>query len=83
MKTTVIVPPIKCQGIKTKLVSSIKSLADHQNFDRWIEPFCGLELVAFNLYEIQLLKTDYLLFFSRISYICLCIFGHESVVETP
>jgi len=61
MKTTVIVPPIKCQGIKTKLLSSIKSLADQQNFDRWIEPFCGLELVAFNLYEIQLLKTDYLL----------------------
>ena len=60
MKTTVIVPPIKCQGIKTKLVSSIKSLADQQNFDRWIETFCGLELVAFNLYEIQLLKTDYL-----------------------
>ena len=49
MKTTVIVPPIKCQGIKTKLVSSIKSLADQQNFDRWIEPFFGLGLVAFNL----------------------------------
>lgn len=49
MKTTVIVPPIKCQGIKTKLISSTKSLADQQNFDRWIEPFCGSELVAFNL----------------------------------
>jgi DNA adenine methylase len=49
MKTTVIVPPIKCQGIKTKLLSSTKSLADQQNFDRWIEPFCGLGLVAFNL----------------------------------
>ena len=49
MKTAVIVPPIKCQGIKTQLVSSIKSLADQQNFDRWIEPFCGSELVAFNL----------------------------------
>lgn len=49
MKTTVIVPPIKCQGIKTKLVSSIKSLADQQNFDRWIEPFCGSGVVAFNL----------------------------------
>ncbi|MFM7792732.1 MAG: DNA adenine methylase [Microcystis panniformis] len=46
----VIVPPIKCQGIKTKLLSSIKSLADQLNFDRWIEPFCGLGLVAFNLY---------------------------------
>ncbi|TRU37560.1 MAG: restriction endonuclease [Microcystis aeruginosa Ma_MB_F_20061100_S20] len=50
MKKTVIVTPIKCQGIKTKLLSSIKILADQQNFDRWIEPFCGLGLVAFNLY---------------------------------
>lgn len=49
MKTTVIVPPIKCQGIKTKLVSSIKSLADQQNCERWIEPFCGSGVVAFNL----------------------------------
>ncbi|MFM7876856.1 MAG: hypothetical protein ACKO8M_10240 [Microcystis panniformis] len=36
--------------MKTKLLSSIKILADQQNFDRWIEPFCGLGLVAFNLY---------------------------------
>ena len=56
MKTIIIVPPIKCQGIKTKLLSSIKILADQQNFDRWIEPFCGLELVAFNL---QLKKALY------------------------
>ncbi|MFN7218062.1 restriction endonuclease [Microcystis sp.] len=49
MKTTVIVPTIKCQGMKTKLVSSLKSFADPLNFDRWIEPFCGLGLVAFNL----------------------------------
>ena len=49
MKTAVIVPPIKCQGIKTKLVSSIKSLADQQNCERWIEPLCGSGLVAFNL----------------------------------
>jgi site-specific DNA-adenine methylase len=49
MKTIVIVPPIKCQGMKTKLLSSIKILADPLNFDRWIEPFCGLGLVAFNL----------------------------------
>ncbi|MFB2806796.1 MULTISPECIES: DNA adenine methylase [Microcystis] len=35
--------------MKTKLVSSIKSFADSLNFYRWIEPFCGLGLVAFNL----------------------------------
>ncbi|MBC1195707.1 DNA adenine methylase [Microcystis aeruginosa BLCCF158] len=49
MKKTVIVPPIKYQVIKTKLLSSIKSFADPLNFDRWIEPFCGVGLVAFNL----------------------------------
>ncbi|MCA2812976.1 MAG: DNA adenine methylase [Microcystis sp. M090S1] len=49
MKTTVIVPTIKCQGIKNQLVSLIKSLADQQNCERWIEPFCGSELVVFNL----------------------------------
>ena len=58
MKTTVIVPPIKCQGIKTKLVSSIKSLADHQNFYRWIEPFCGSGVVAFNLQPKKALLAD-------------------------
>lgn len=58
MKTAVIVPPIKCQGIKNKLVSSIKSLADHQNFDRWIEPFCGSGVVAFNLQPKKALLAD-------------------------
>lgn len=45
----VIVPPIKSQGIKTKLVSWIKELvvaADQRG--RWIEPFLGTGVVAFN-----------------------------------
>lgn len=58
MNTIVIVPPIKCQGIKTKLVSSIKSLADNQTFDRWIEPFCGSGVVAFNLQPKKALLSD-------------------------
>ena len=58
MKTTVIVPPIKCQGIKTKLISSTKSLADQQNFDPWIEPFCGSGVVAFNLQPKKALLAD-------------------------
>jgi DNA adenine methylase len=53
-----VIPPIKCQGIKTKLVSSIKSLADNQNFDRWIEPFCGSGVVAFNLQPKKALLAD-------------------------
>lgn len=43
----VIVPPIKSQGIKTKLVPWIKALVpDSQG--RWIEPFLGTGVVAFN-----------------------------------
>ena len=43
----VIVPPIKSQGIKTKLVPWIKSLAPAVS-GRWIEPFLGTGVVAFN-----------------------------------
>lgn len=43
----VIVPPIKSQGIKTKLVPWIMELAPKVN-GRWIEPFLGTGVVAFN-----------------------------------
>jgi len=43
------VPPIKSQGIKTKLVPWIKSIVPI-NFDgTWIEPFMGTGSVAFNI----------------------------------
>lgn len=43
------VPPIKSQGIKTKLVPWIKSIIPG-NFDgTWIEPFMGTGVVAFNI----------------------------------
>lgn len=45
MKT--IVPPIKSQGIKTKLVPWIMELAPKVN-GNWIEPFLGTGVVAFN-----------------------------------
>jgi len=46
----VIVPPIKSQGIKTKLVPWIMDLVDiaAQKKGRWIEPFLGTGVVAFN-----------------------------------
>ena len=44
-----IVPPIKSQGIKTKLVHWIADCAGHANFDRWVEPFSGTGVVAFNI----------------------------------
>lgn len=43
----VIVPPIKSQGIKTKLVPWIMELAPKVN-GKWIEPFLGTGVVAFN-----------------------------------
>ena len=45
----VIVPPIKSQGIKTKLVPWIKDLVNRANQKgKWIEPFLGTGVVAFN-----------------------------------
>ncbi|MCU0426512.1 MAG: Dam family site-specific DNA-(adenine-N6)-methyltransferase [Candidatus Kapabacteria bacterium] len=43
----VVVPPIKSQGIKTKLVPWIMELAPKVK-GRWIEPFLGTGVVAFN-----------------------------------
>ncbi|MDR1456120.1 MAG: Dam family site-specific DNA-(adenine-N6)-methyltransferase [Tannerella sp.] len=43
----VIVPPVKSQGIKTKLVPWIQDVAPKVN-GRWIEPFLGTGVVAFN-----------------------------------
>jgi len=43
----VIVPPIKSQGIKTRLVPWIRSLVPEAK-GRWIEPFLGTGVVAFN-----------------------------------
>ena len=43
----VIIPPIKSQGIKSKLVPWIMQIAPKTN-GRWIEPFLGTGVVAFN-----------------------------------
>lgn len=48
---SVIVPPIKSQGIKTKLVPWINDLILSADVDlnaRWIEPFLGTGVVGFN-----------------------------------
>lgn len=53
-----LVPPIKSQGIKTKLVPWIQSIVP-QNFEgRWIEPFMGTGVVAFNLAPKHALLCD-------------------------
>jgi DNA adenine methylase len=43
------VPPIKCQGIKTKLVPWIKKHVNWSGEGRWIEPFFGSGVVGFNI----------------------------------
>ncbi|MGH9834250.1 MAG: DNA adenine methylase [Blastocatellia bacterium] len=54
------VPPLKCQGIKTKLVPFIfNSIRWEARADsRWIEPFLGSGVVAFNLAPEQALLSD-------------------------
>ena len=45
----VMIPPIKCQGIKSKLVPLIKQTVDEAYEGRWIEPFMGSGVVGFNM----------------------------------
>ena len=53
-----LVPPLKCQGIKTKLVSAIQKVADTREYSRWIEPFCGSGVVALNVQPKKALLCD-------------------------
>ncbi len=48
-----IIPPIKIQGKKTKLINDIMEIAnnlldEHPEIDTWVEPFLGSGVVAFN-----------------------------------
>ncbi len=58
MSSPPLVPPIKCQGIKTKLVSEIANMAGESPEGRWIEPFCGSAVVALNLQPKRALLCD-------------------------
>jgi DNA adenine methylase len=58
MSSRLLVPPIKCQGIKTKPVPEIKNLVKTTEFDRWIEPFCGSCVVALNIQPKKALLAD-------------------------
>ena len=44
----ILVPPIKCQGIKTKLVPLILSNTQLSKNGLWIEPFMGSGVVGLN-----------------------------------
>ncbi len=54
----VIVPPIKCQGIKTKLVPFILANIQWAGEGRWVEPFLGSGVVAFNVAPKRALLND-------------------------
>jgi DNA adenine methylase len=56
--TRVGVPPIKCQGIKTKLVRFILESIAWNGDGRWIEPFVGSGVVLFNLRPKHALVMD-------------------------
>jgi DNA adenine methylase len=55
---TVKVPPLKCQGIKTKLVDWIKDHAILENDGAWIEPFMGSGVVGFNVRPTRAIFSD-------------------------
>lgn len=52
------VPPIKSQGIKTKLVPWIKSIIPSDFEGAWIEPFMGTGAVAFNVAPKRAILSD-------------------------
>lgn len=54
----VLVPPIKCQGIKTKLVPFIKQHVKIEEGGTWIEPFVGTGAVAFNIAPQKAILSD-------------------------
>lgn len=55
---TIQVPPIKCQGIKTKLVPAIIQSVSLPMEGTWIEPFCGSCVVALNVQPMRALLAD-------------------------
>lgn len=58
MSQKVGVPPIKSQGIKTKLVPWIKSIIPSDFTGIWIEPFMGTGAVAFNVAPASAVLSD-------------------------
>lgn len=54
----IIVPPIKCQGIKTKLVNDIRKQVPINFNGMWIEPFMGSGVVGFNIQPQNAMFAD-------------------------
>lgn len=58
MKRKIYVPPIKTQGIKTKLVEWIIGQINFEIMGKWIEPFMGSGVVGFNLRPERAIFAD-------------------------
>jgi DNA adenine methylase len=56
--TKIFVPPIKCQGIKTKLVPWILEQSKFNEKGIWLEPFMGSGVVGFNAKPKNALFSD-------------------------
>ncbi len=52
------VPPLKIQGIKTKVVPFIRDNVNWDGAGRWIEPFVGSAVVPFNIVPARALLGD-------------------------
>lgn len=57
-KRKIIVPPIKCQGIKSKLADWILDFVKLEKGERWVEPFMGSGVVGFSLQPENALFCD-------------------------
>ena len=58
MSEKIFVPPIKIQGIKTKLVPLIRNNTVMDSTSVWIEPFMGSGVVGFNVEPQQAIFAD-------------------------
>ena len=58
MTEKVFVPPIKIQGIKTKLVPLIRQSVIMDDNSIWIEPFMGSGVVGFNIQPHRAIFAD-------------------------
>lgn len=58
MTEKIIIPPIKCRGIKSKLVSWIKAIIPNNFSGLWIESFMGSGVVAFNIMPKKAILAD-------------------------
>jgi len=54
----IFIPPIKCQGIKTKIVPLILSHIADLKYTRWLEPFMGSGVVGLNALSKNSIFSD-------------------------